>query len=295
MIGAKQYTLEKVVGKGANGVVVEATCASGTKVAIKLCDPWIARIHPADRCIDVLRDWGRQTQQVIMDENKHRLKLEFYDVTPDALVAKLHACDVHLTPHRKGLSENFAMWSIAGCVQSVPIGNGALLMPLLGPSLFGSLPLTPPLYRKLKEVLITACMSALVQGVALVDLKPANICYAGDTFVVVDTDTLALAAPGVDTAEPWATFTVPCLLPSTIATMLVNLVLTLAQAMGTVNAGTVYAKFGHDSRYGAKIDDLAAIAPLTTKPIVDALSPNMSVSMALDTLGQRLPLSPPTR
>ncbi|WP_341247244.1 hypothetical protein [Nereida ignava] len=291
MVGTTQYTLEKVIAKGANGVVWAAKCKAGSRVAIKLCDPWVARIHALDPAVGGMRKWGVATEQVVVSENTHRLKLEYYDISPSALAVKLREHNIYSQIARKGLARGFATQTIAGCVNGVPVGNGALLMPLLGPSLVGKLPLSPPLYRKLKEVLITACMSALVQGVALVDLKAANVCFADDTFVVVDSDTLPSATPGADTARAWATFTVPNLLPSTVATMLVNLVLLLAQAIGTVSEQTVWKTFDRVSRTGT-VAKLAAIAPPATSHIVSALAPDMSVAAALSALGSRLPLSP---
>jgi hypothetical protein len=158
-----------------------------------------------------------------------------------------------------------ALYVIEGAVRPTEIANGVLAMELAGPSLPCVMPVPAWDALGLVSVLCTAARSALLQGVAMADLKPWNVCRSGLGWVVVDVDNLPAAGA---TADGQATLRVAGATRCGPA-MIAALVVTAAYALGSIGLDGVL-RYHYDRCPAQTREQLAAVCPPVLLELFDA-------------------------
>lgn len=290
-VGDSIYTLKRQIGCGSNGVVWLAECVNGHRLAVKYWLPWTCRLKGKQRPEGNVLQRAMACTGLSIDETDARVKITTYGPTAAAAQEALHKLGILAFFERERRLPSCSTFCIAGCVDPMPIENGVVVMDLVGENLAQQLPLKAIRERHcVFDTLVTAAMSALTQNRCIPDLKPGNICRDGPSFKVVDVEVLPKLS---DTAaSQWASYTVPELESNLIATMLANLVITMAQVYGTLAEWNATYIFHHNSKVERDAATVAHFAPECCKAIASVLTPDLTRSMALDTLGVRLTLTP---
>jgi len=279
--------------RGGNGDVWKAVANNGDTLAVKYWLPWVCRLQQTKLGTSTrlaVRTWAHGQPNCQLHEDSVRVKLQLFASDPAIATQALREVGVCARFSRSPCAPACALYSIAGCVDPMPVAEGVVCMELLGPSLAGVCPISSPTRRRvIMDMMLTAALSALAQRRCIPDLKPGNICTNGPgRFLLVDVD--QLPAIGAGPAECWATFTIPELGNNLLATMLANLVLTMAMVHGTLSEWEAAYTYHHSSTATRSVSTLKAVSPACCMDIVAVLSKRLTRAMAMDTVGSRLAL-----
>ena len=193
--------MDDVIGFGSNGVVVASRQSAGK--ALKYWLPHVMRgsIVGDSRSLSLFKGFFLGRNRFRVKVRGARLSIKFFgeafpldQVNSFARKANVIIADVCITQDLE--SPRCKLYSILHSCHPWPLKNGVLEMELAGPPVYLRLPLTYKEVNRLVAVLCEAAQSALLQGVAIVDLKPENICDAfnREGWIIVDVDDLPVVS-----------------------------------------------------------------------------------------------------
>ena len=255
--------MEEVIGYGSYGVVVRPTDGSG--YALKYWLPHVLRANiVGEACaVKIFRCAFLGNPRFRVRINGSKLKLRYFGVSfpsdevqewADRARVRLVQCAVT----QSTCEPSCLKYSIFGSCDPYPIANGVLSMKLAGKPVFPMMPLRPSQVSSLVSLMCSAAQSALMQGVAIVDMKPENICAAkdGGGWVIVDVDDLP------STEDPFAhegaTYTVKGA-KNGVQAMVAAVVISAAMLAGVVSKREALDSFLFSSKRLASWEDLHAI------------------------------------
>ena len=255
--------MDDVIGFGSNGVVVASRQSAGK--ALKYWLPHVMRgsIVGDSRSLSLFKGFFLGRNRFRVKVRGARLSIKFFgeafpldQVNSFARKANVIIADVCITQDLE--SPRCKLYSILHSCHPWPLKNGVLEMELAGPPVYLRLPLTYKEVNRLVAVLCEAAQSALLQGVAIVDLKPENICDAfnREGWIIVDVDDLPVVSD--PHAYQSATYTVKNTVTA-IRAMVASLVITAALLAGVITKGVALEKFFHMSKRMANWSELESI------------------------------------
>lgn len=289
---------DMILGFGTNGLVALVNGTDNEQYALKYWLPWRANLsfaRPAP--LDSIERFVTQMNSrpgVRAKLRGRRVEIDAYGAAfPEPVVCarlrenKLKRARMPVT--KSEATPSCASYSIAHGIQMEIVQNGVIRMPRAGPTLFEEMPLSLPDALNLVHVLAGAAASALIQGFAIADQKPFNVCRPPKKktgWTVIDIDNLPRVS---EPASDHATYLVDEVSTAGAASV-ASLVITVLLAVG-VDHVSIDHLFGHDRPPQANCATLRSLmAPIDPSlkqllsPLIRQLERNFQVSSATEAL-----------
>jgi hypothetical protein len=287
-----------ILGYGSNGLVSLVNGPDNEQHAFKYWLPWRANLSfispaPPEAVARFIRQISSRPG-IRAEARGTRVIIKAYGASfPTALVyARLHENKLRrarMPITKREAAPRCERYRIAHGIAMDVVENGVIKMPRAGPTLFEEMPLDRPDALDLLHVLAGAAASALIQGHAIADQKPFNVCRPPESstgWTVIDIDNLPTL---YEPANEHATYNIPEA-ETAAAASVASLVITVLLAVG-VDGVTIDHLCGHDRPGTADCATLRSLmAPVDPDlkelmaPLVKELERKFSVASATEAL-----------
>lgn len=253
---------EEVIGFGGNGVVV---LRGKEKACVKYWSPHVVkgRLCGSDVAVRLyMASFTNSARQRLMVKHS-TFELHYYgcELPLDRIVQVAEKQRVRLIIHSIAQDDSppaCSNYAIANSVCPAPLAQGAVIMLRAGCTLWERIPLSPVAVCSLICDLCTAAHSAFLQGHALVDIKPQNICQNpnNEGWLMVDVEHLPRMTSSRATRE--STYTVSAIINGEQA-VAASLIITVAIAAGVLSERDAERRFVFSSKFLEPWDSLHGI------------------------------------